>query len=598
MSERWSVLRERNLVGAVDHHLAIALGRLFGEERREVLEAVALASRSVEEGHTHLDLSAWLGDTETAADLSWPRSEPWLDALASSPLVAVDSAGDDVAAPLVLAPSGKLYLTRLWRAERRVAERLHERAAATEAVDTAWLRAALDRLAPETGVLDRQRLAAAVALLRRLAVITGGPGTGKTWTVAKVLALWVEHALAQGRRPPQVRLLAPTGKAAARLGEAVRAAADELGLPDAVRACIPTEAETLHRALGMGADGRFRNRTDWTCDAAVVDEASMVDLELLRRLLDTLPPRARLVLLGDRNQLASVAAGTILADIGRHDTDATYSSEFAGVLRTVVAGVTVQKGDVPTIADCSVALTENRRSRDSPKLVELAEAILHGDESSTLRLLRDGDDERVRLARPEDTGWVAAACAQFERIVAHASPEDQLAELGRFRILCAHRRGPASVESANAAVERELARRGWSGASTSLYGGRPILVERNDYALGLFNGDLGVIRALEDGRREAVFAAAAGWRGIAPARLPAHTTVFAMTVHKSQGSELDDVALVLPEVTSPVLSRELLYTAVTRARRGVTVYGRDEVWADGVRRRIRRGSGLRPLLWN
>jgi exodeoxyribonuclease V alpha subunit len=453
----------------------------------------------------------------------------------------------------------------------------------------------LDRLFPpadERGAL--QRAAAEVFLARRLTVVSGGPGTGKTYTVSKVLAALQDQALAPGRAPYRVLLTAPTGKAAQRLGDAIRDNLEKLGL-DAAKLGIPTVASTLHRALGYqpSQPTRFRRnaRSPLPDDVVVVDEASMVDLALMAKLVDAVRPDARLLLLGDKDQLASVEAGAILADI--------YAGR-AGSARGAEG-----------LAASLVHLTESHRFGDDGAIAALATAVNAGDVTGAFDVLSRGGS--VAFAPATHRAELEAALApvlgdRFETL-AEVTPAERLALLDRYRVLCAHRRGAFGVEGVNALASRELGRRGRLEPRGAFYEGRPVIVVANDYDVGLFNGDTGVLGqrapagapAPERGnspRRVWFRGAAAGTlREVSPARLPRHETAFALSVHKSQGSEFEEITFVLPERVSPVLTRELVYTAVTRARRKVTIVGSEPVLRHAIATRVERASGLAERLW-
>ncbi len=465
------------------------------------------------------------------------------------------------------------------------------------------MRADLTTLFPShEDVPDWQRIAAATAVLRRLCVISGGPGTGKTTTVIRILAL----LLAQ---QPEIRiaLAAPTGKAAARMQEAIRAAKDRVALPDAVRARIPDEASTIHRLLGA-RPGSSRLRHDRSrplaLDALVVDEASMVDLALMAKLVAALPTAARLVVLGDRDQLASVEAGAVLADL----CGATpgFSDAFRQQLEAITAE-TIPHGQasVSSMRDAVVLLTRSHRFTPTSGIGRLAAAVNRGDGAGVLAILRDpgSDDVRWRSdgSLAELVGVAADGYAAYlELVAAGAAAEDIFAAFRRFRVLCAHRRGPWGVETLNGRVEEELRRRLVVEPELDWYAGRPVLVTQNDYALGLFNGDVGIALAdpeMPERLRVAFETARGGVRRLAPTRLPMHEPVWAMTAHKSQGSEFDRVLLALSADDSPLVTRELVYTGITRARQAVAVWGSDAVLLAGVARRLVRSSGLREALW-
>ena len=614
-------LREAGVFERLDVRFAEAMLRLAREADPRVALALALASRQVSAGHVCLDLArltrapqllAGTGE-ETAIDL--PPVEAWLDALRASRLVG-DASG---ATPLVLDSTGRLYLRRYFDHERRLAEAIATRVgAAPETVDRALLADGLARLfgppapvaadatrapkaaaarghddqlalfanavAPET---DRQALAARTAVERRFTVISGGPGTGKTSTVVRILALLAEQALARGERPPRVQLLAPTGKAAARLSEAVTQAKATLACREEVRDAIHVAASTIHRALGMRSGGTRRARHDATTplpvDVVVVDEASMVDLALMVRLFDAIPERARVILLGDKDQLASVEAGAVLGDI--------CGAGFVTPPRAKIAA-------------CIVQLTRSWRYAAESGIGALARAINAGDADAALALLRDPRVTDVRLVEGEATRalWPELRAAVVDGFAPcfEGSGAERLRALGRFRVVCAHRRGPHGLVAMNRAIEALLAERGWIDRRGDHYAGLPLLVTQNDYGARLFNGDLGIVTPHPDDptRLRAEFPDEhGGTRTLALARLPPHEPVYATSVHKCQGSEMDEVAVVLPPEPSPLTTRELLYTAVTRARHGVTIYGSADVVRHAVQARVERASGLRDRLW-
>jgi len=610
-------LREAGALSPLDEHFGRAMARLAGDARPEIELAAALASRDVGNGHVCLDLRRLAAGPVMADEsgvpvvgLSWPDAAAWLAALRESPLVG----GAGGVAPLVLDAAGRLYLRRYWEYERRLAEAIRARAAALdESSDPALLREVLQRLfsGPGSAEPDWQRLAALTAVRRKLCVISGGPGTGKTYTVVKILALLTELCQLSGRRPLRVTLVAPTGKAAARLVESIRSAKATLDCSDRVKEAIPEEAATIHRCLGAYPDRatRFRHNADnpLATDIVLVDEASMVDLALMTRLVDAVPAHARLVLLGDKDQLASVEAGAVLGDICNTGAPRSYSRAF------VDSAAQISGDDLPFdpqappetgIWDCIVELTRSYRYEKASGIGALAAAINRGDPEAALAILESGASG-VSRREPAPDGALGdelrrAALRGFAAAAGGGSEEQRLRSLERFRVLCAHRRGAHGVETTNDRIERALVEEGIVRIDGPTYAGRPIMVTRNDYQVGLFNGDVGLIVANErpEGGRVAVFLSSKGSpRRLSPSRLPPHETVFAMSVHKSQGSEFDEVAVLLPQRLSPVVSRELLYTAVTRARRRVTVYATRDVVAQAIARPIERASGLRDALW-
>lgn len=582
MSLSLESLRASGLLSPLDLHFARTMAQLAGESRSEVLAAAALASRYVGAGHVCVDLRTL--DAAEASLPELPKLAAWQAALRSSPLVSEENA------PLVLDAHGRLYLRRYWAYETRVAEDLSRRAShRPEAPPPAAALEALDRLFPPVAGTeeDPSRRAARASLSARLTVITGGPGTGKTSTVLKLLAVLAEARLANGQPAPRATLLAPTGKAAARLSESIRERKATLPCTEAVKAAIPEATSTIHRALGWRRDQPTRFRHDagnpLRADVVVVDEASMVDLALLAKLLDAVPEGALLILLGDEDQLSSVEVGAILGDI--------CHSSGAG-----------QETSAP-IAGCIFRLEKSHRFDAKSGIGALARAIKAGQADEALALLRDAAHADVRLHETSGLRRLpeplrALAVDVYRPYLEAESAESRATAFQRFRVLAAHATGPGGVSELNEQLEYALARAGLLEPSGAWYDRRPIMVRENDYELELYNGDIGfVVRGADGQMHTELPGPGATTRTLSPARLPSHETVFAMTIHKSQGSEMDEVAVVLPEQVSRVLSRELLYTAVTRARTHVTVFARPEVLGAAVERRVQRASGLTERLW-
>ena len=499
---------------------------------------------------------------------SLPPLAEWSDALAAG--TAAGLCGDgSVPSPLVM-DGGRIYLYRYWAAERRLGHALRRLITHRPDVPGAAADALFPKLfpPPADGSEDLQASAARAALTRRLAVITGGPGTGKTTTVARILALLLEDDPAR-----QVALAAPTGKAAARLRDAVASELARLDLPAALRARMPAEGKTLHRLLGYRpGDDRFGRDAErpLTEDVVVVDEASMVDLLLMDSLFAALRPGARVVLLGDHAQLASVAAGAVLGD-------------FCGLAI----------GAPAPLGGTVVQLRRSYRFEQRPGIGMVAEAMRAGDAAGVAAALRDPCNAEVALrphpAEPEDI--LEPVSAELDAFLAASEPAAALAALGAFRILCATYAGDWGVDAMNALVESRLRRRGLDAGGMH-HDHQPVLVTSNDYLTQLFNGDVGVLLG-EGGEQRAWFADGAGEvRSFVPARLPPHRPAWAMTVHKAQGSEFDRVLLVLPEGDTRVLGRELLYTAVTRAKQSVDIVGTQEGIGTWLARVMARRSGL------
>lgn len=596
----------------LDRHFARFIERLDGGAQAEVALAAALVSRSRGAGDICLDLRALAGTLfpPMAADgprVQLPELEHWLETLRGS---AVAGPPEQLK-PLVVDAQGRLYLRRYWEYEASLARAILTRAVAPPvALDDALLREGLERCFPgATTETDGQRVAAETALQRNFCVITGGPGTGKTRTVVVLLALMLEQA---GPTDLRIALTAPTGKAAARLQESIQRLKPLLNCAESVRARLPEDAATVHRLLGSRPDSAsFRHHAEnpLPFDVVVVDEASMVDLALMAKLFAAIPPTARVILLGDKDQLASVEAGAVLGDICHGE--AAAEGGFAQPQQLLLlAGDSPHpgrrsEGESSALSGCVVALRKNYRFGSDHRIHALSRAVNAGDAARSLDLLRGtGTGEEIMgraLPAPKDLSECLRELVLngFGEVMRTRDPLTALAALNRFRILCAVRHGPYGVEQLNQRVEAILGDAGLIVPRERWYPGRPVLVKQNDYNLKLFNGDVGIVLPdAESGTPLAWFLDADGRpRSVLALRLPEHETVFAMTVHKSQGSEFDNVLLVLPDRESPVLTRELLYTGLTRASRRVEVWFHEPVWRAAVARRVERASGLRDALW-
>ncbi|MFQ2708294.1 exodeoxyribonuclease V subunit alpha [Aeromonas caviae] len=462
----------------------------------------------------------------------------------------------------------------------------------------------LDTLVPEALCCNGQKLAAATAAARPFAVISGGPGTGKTTTVAKLLAILVETGL-QGGKAPAIRLVAPTGKAAARLTESIGAALQALDLPPEWVQAIPTEAGTLHRLLGViPGRSQFRHHrgNPLHLDLLVVDEASMVDLPMMARLLDALPRHARLILLGDKDQLASVEAGAVLGDIcsfieqGISPAQAHWLSRQTGYrLQGTPAGASVR--------DSLCLLSKSWRFDQHSGIGQLARACNSGDGAAVEAVWGAGFGD-IRLhpwAGEAYNALIAEGVAGYgSYLKAARAGEDPAAvfkAFNGFQILCALRDGPFGVTGLNERLELALAKAGLIQRDGDWYAGRPVMVVRNDHGVGLYNGDMGLCLPDDTGRLKVWFEQPDGTlRALLPSRLPPHETVYAMTIHKSQGSEFAHTVLVLPDSPSPLLTRELVYTGITRAKARLDLYGDRALLAQAVRKKTERYSGLAQRL--
>ncbi len=500
--------------------------------------------------------------------------------LVRSPLVGPPGAY----APLILDAQGRLYFARHWHDEAQLAAGLSRLAGEPDIVDAGLARVWLARLFSAPGS-DEQKQAAALACRQRFLVISGGPGTGKTTTVVRLLALLAVLS----PRPLVMAMAAPTGKAAARLSDSVRAAREHLPVDESVQQQLPQTAQTLHRLLGL-RPGVFAPRhhagNPLPLDVLLIDEASMIDLNLMARAVDALPPGARLILLGDRDQLSSVDAGDVLGDLCQR---VSYRPETLAWLHEA-CGSAPQAGAAPNrLADCVALLSRSHRFAADSDIGELARRVNARAAEAVLDLLDDEAHPDAGWCRDDD--FAAALLAKREAYLTAAqageAPEALARHFAGFMLLAAERR---QVDAVNARIESLLVERGSKDAASQWYPGRPVLITENDYGVGVFNGDIGFTVARGKGLRVVFPAAGGAWRELAPGRLPAHQTVFAMTVHKSQGSEYEEVWLLLAQDGG--LDRALVYTAITRARQRFAVSGTRAALAGAVATERPRYSGL------
>ncbi|MBL8787331.1 MAG: exodeoxyribonuclease V subunit alpha [Deltaproteobacteria bacterium] len=575
-------LFDQKVLSPLDYRFALTLGRLAPEPPSdEVILGAAAASAALTRGDICLELSRAQTllipveeDASLSVRLTFPEPALWKRALEASPLVSDGS----VRAPLVL-QGDRLYLHRYFDYQQRLARALLARKAKAFELDPVRLGERLDRLFASASPDPSQRHAAEIAVRRGLSIISGGPGTGKTSTVVRILGALLEDN-------PELRavLVAPTGKAAARLAESIRTQRASLDLAPAIAAKIPEEASTIHRRLGY----RFLSPTRFTHDAknplpadvVILDEASMVDLATMTKLVEAVPPRARLIMLGDKDQLASVAAGHVLGDI----------AEAAGPERP--------------LAESFALLTRSHRFSAESGIGALARAIQAGRADEVLAILAAGS---------ADVTWHDHDEATLERIAVEglaplsapatlASPRLALDALPAFQILCAHRRGRWGAERIADEVTRWLAVHGKVPRGELWYPGRPVIVVVNDHAQNLWNGDTGVTLRDADGVLRVHFPrpsddpTGAPSRALSIAQLPSHQPYYAATIHKAQGSGFRHVVAVLPAEPSPVVTRELLYTAVTRAQSKVTLFAPEAVIRHAVTTRVERASGLGAAL--
>jgi len=518
----------------------------FDPQQKQAFETIVMtASYEQNQGHSCIQIDDNARALLLASGLVGPNPESKADPL-----------------PLVI-EQDRLYLHRYWNYENRLALQIKAMTQAEHPIEK--LDALLDRYFDMRDETDDQREAAKMAAKQSFSIITGGPGTGKTFTVVKILALLQELA----EQPLHIALAAPTGKAAMRLQESIGFSKAKLPCSETIKNRIPETVTTLHRLLGaMPPSPYFRHNADkpLVYDLVVVDEASMVDLALMSKLLDALKPGARLILLGDKDQLASVESGAVLADLAMAES---------------------LQNNVYTL---------KKSHRFGGAIKELAEAVNFQQDELAWQILSDGGDGAVQCLDEDLIDYVAAQQADYLQLAkADAEFERIFQAFSRFQVLCSNRQGKNSVADINDRVEQKLAEQKRIDLSGLWYPGRPIMVTQNNPALHLYNGDIGICMpdSFSAGKLMVFFQRVDGSvKKYLPARVPHCETVFAMTIHKSQGSEFEEVLIVLPETINPVLTKELLYTAITRAKKTIKLVAGEAVFTATVRQKIERVTGL------
>ncbi|WP_109399957.1 exodeoxyribonuclease V subunit alpha [Proteus sp. TJ1640] len=536
----------------------------------------------------------------------------------------VNQSRDYSSFPIIL-DNEYLYLQRMWSYEEKVAQFFRREQAIVD-IDENELIKVLNQLFPvtkENQETNWQKVAASVAITSPISIISGGPGTGKTTTVAKILAAFV---MLTSNEKPIIQLAAPTGKAAARLTESLGNALAQLNLSEEENKWMPKQAQTIHRLLGAQPESqqvRYHKDNPLQLDILVVDEASMVDLPMMARLIDALPLKCHVIFLGDKDQLASVEAGAVLGDICRFSEDGFSQKRFdqinhltQGELVKSTDTIPVSQTPVSVVSDSLCLLRKSYRFGEDSGIGQLAFAVNKGQTKTAITLLKKAEISPQQLEivlEPQDVSFIALeskesyllmiqdavnAYREYLTLVSQkASPDIILNAFNQYRLLCARREGPFGVSGLNDRIEMLLHRqrliRRPTNSYQSDYIGRPIMIQRNDSTLGLFNGDIGIMLNNDEGEMKAFFQLPDGkLKAIQPSRLPQHETAYVMTVHKSQGSEFTHTALVLPDKFSPVVSRELLYTALTRAKKKLSLYASESMVRMAIQTRIQRRSGL------
>ncbi len=613
-----STLKTAGICSEIDIHFARFILAFSNDPDPDIFLAAALVSRATAGGDICLNLAAAADSVlrkEQAGEVTvtCPPTIKWRRKLRAHPTVGHPGQRR----PLILDDHNRLYLYRYWEYENQLSAAIRQRVAGELAdFNPRIVTAILNRLFPDNGQgADWQKVAAVTALLKRLCIITGGPGSGKTHAIAGILALIL--ACADGNKL-NICLTAPTGKAAARLGEAILQVKKDLNCSPTVKDGIPNEVFTIHRLLKpiAGTPYFHHNRErQLPADVVVVDEASMVDLALMSKLMQAVAPDARLLILGDKDQLASVEAGSVLGDVCHGHVRQGFSQNFLKQIATYSEIALEEVVQLPEKAaglqDCICVLPKNYRFASRSGIGEISRAINRGDINTSMALLKNPAEaavEWVAISTPTELNRQLGQTILegYRKYLTIKDPMLAMGAFNEFKILCALKVGPYGAKAVNILAEQVLQRSNLIGEHSTVsqpwYRGRPVMITRNDYGLGLYNGDIGITLPDPDASAEdhlyVYFQDAAGKiRRFLPHRLPPHETVYAMTVHKSQGSEFDTVILILPDKDYPLMTRELIYTGLTRARRKVSIWGTEPVLTTAVSRQIERSSGLREALW-
>ena len=614
-----------------DIHFANFIADLSEEDDPEIILGAALVSNATGQGDICLDLGSVSGkkmmeDQNTEIPLILPKLDEWLEEIRKSPVVG--KPGEFC--PLILDKNNRLYLYRYWEYENILSESIKRRIKEdVKNINTSLLQDSLKRFFPKNSKsqnsrndINWQKVASITVAIKNFCVISGGPGTGKTYTVAKILSILLEQEPSEKLR---IFLCAPTGKAAAKLSESIKQTKEELNCSDAVKRAIPLETYTIHRMLkAIPGSPYFRYNSEnlLPADVVIVDEASMVDLALMSKMISSIPMTSRLILMGDRNQLASVESGSVLGDICDTTRMEMFSREYCKTIEEITGDklehepeneidpltTGLEKGQ--GLSDCIVVLKNSLRFSGKSKIGELSQAVNNGEWEEILPLLKNRGTPQIKWQESKAIKDIYSAIGKkiiegYSEYLKENDPVKALIQFSKFKLLCALKLGPLGAYGLNRLAEEVLKKEKLILMDNSdvypWYRGRPVLITKNDYSLGLFNGDMGI--TLPDPKEGAknlyVFfpEASGGVKKYPTYRINEHETAYATTVHKGQGSEFNHVCLVFPDKDYLVLTRELVYTGITRARKSVMILGNEHVLKAAVSRSINRTSGLNDALW-
>jgi exodeoxyribonuclease V alpha subunit len=609
MLTKLNKVRQQGMIRATDYYFARFMSQLEDQPSDELTLAACMVSYETSHGHTCISLDHIAGKSifnfsisNETLDVSAPSLTGWITKLRLCQ--AVGHPGDNK--PLILDDDNRLYLGKFWQYESYLSQDLLRRSHQVFFPASEKSRSLLNQFFPNTDQLvDWQKLAAAIALLHRFSVISGGPGTGKTTTVTKILALII--ALNQNHNF-KIVLAAPTGKAAARLSESVRAAKRSLNCQQSIIDAVPEDSITIHRLLGQRPfqqTFRFHQNNQLALDLLVVDEASMIDLSLMNHLVQALPAHASLILLGDKDQLTSVEAGNVLADICPPQSIDCYSTAQLDYLKKVTPSLVLTPSPVQSqIQDSIAVLKKSYRFSNESGIKLLSHAINHGKASQAITFLNDSryNDIDFYSGNSNDRmqSLLTLTARHYSQYLNAPDIATAMQQFQQFRLLCAVKQGDAGVYEINRLIEQKLRQQRHISVTNRWYLGRPIIINENDYSLNIFNGDVGLLWPAKesDNQLRAYFLTQDNQlKKCLPNRLPAHETAYAMTIHKSQGSEFKHTAVILPDNDSSLLSRELVYTAITRAKNQLSLFSSEKILNHAIRRQSLRQSGLQAKLW-
>ena len=570
-------------------YFARFISKLANNKSYELYLASALVSLWTEKGNICLDLntisekalSKIISDEnifDYKENLICPELSSWVNKLQLSGIVG--KAGET--APLILDEKNRLYLYRYYDYEKELSKNLKKRMILNEDIDYNILHKGLEKFFPNdcTDIIDYQRIAAKTALTKRICIISGGPGTGKTTLITKILALLLEL----NEKDITFALATPTGKAAARLEESIIAAKKDLICSERIKNKIPENASTIHRLLesiSYSPYFRYNKNNPLPIDVVVIDEASMVDLALMSKLVQALPENSKIILLGDKDQLASVEAGSVLGDL------CNIPQYYKKINSNPIE-----------LENCIVFLKKNYRFGDDKSIIKVSKEVNKGNGEIAISIMKKSTDKQIEffdIFQSNDLMQILSneISLEYSAYLKTDNINNAFNFFNSFRILCAVKNGNFGVLNINKLVEQILYKKGLIKLEGQWYHGQPIMITRNDYQLNLFNGDTGIIFYDKESRGlRAFFKTGNNFKKIILPALPEHETVFAMTVHKSQGSEFDRIILLLPDIVYPVMTRELVYTGITRAKTNVKIFGSASVFCETVKKKIIRSSGL------